>query len=209
MAVFEIPSAASLHCSGDGRVLLVVEGDQQRIHVLHALTLEKQNCYEFEHPIERLAVDRQGRMAVAIVSDEGLAIFDARTGRVSQKLRTPVGPDRFVAISSNAEYVVAGAGASAMLFRVSSLGDGLSLPGLAQWGHAAAAFSPDGRILATFSGREIRLWHVETGQQMLRIVTNGLVMNALFSSNGRALAYWSVLENGESELHLIAPRSAG
>lgn len=59
----------------------------------------------------------------------------------------------------------------------------------APWGATAAAFSPDGRILASGNAEAIQLWDMASGQLLgLRSCPDGRVTALAFSPNGRLLA---------------------
>ena len=148
------------------------------------------------HAVTGLALSPDGKLVAAIGTDGKARLWTVAT-RQPTGIAVAVGPARdALAISPGGKtFVTVGANGTAALWSVTTghrVGALMNVGGAVSAGRAAAAaaFSPDGRILATAVDGGIRLWDTATRQQVGTPMTAGPApaYAVAFSPDGRTLA---------------------
>jgi WD40 repeat protein/Tfp pilus assembly protein PilF len=177
-------SGLQLACSSDGRVIASAQGD-------HALVLHADHGAG-RHRLLRLgpfadaryiAVSPDGHLiATGTHNDRGVKIWDARTGRLVQKLLSN-SPSWQIAFSPDGRWLAAQLGCR--LWKVGSWHETIKIGG------EAFAFAPDSQLLAVETGQGvIRLVDVPTGRERARLENPNQETAAVlrFSPDGAQLA---------------------
>ena len=143
---------------------------------------------------KRLAVG--GRPLVALPGNKGiLKVWDLTTGQEVKELPPPPGGVSVVALSPEGRLLVAvdAATGSGRVLDLEKKGEAvLALAGLQSGsgiGSQVVAFSPDGKRLAAAGGYNLRIWDIETRQEVLALRGHTAPVTAVvFGAGGRFLA---------------------
>jgi WD40 repeat protein len=174
------------------------------------------------HAVTGLALSPDGKLVAAIGTDGKARLWTVAT-RQPTGIAVALGPARDALAFSpgGTTYVTVGANGTAALWSVTTghrVGALMNVGTAVSAGRAAAAaaFSPDGRILATAVDNSIRLWDTATRKQVGTPMTAGPgpVHAVAFSPDGRTLAtagadgtarLWDVA----TQLQIGSPMTAG
>jgi WD40 repeat protein len=151
----------------------------------------------FLPPVRGLAVPSTGN-SVAVVVDlvdtwesETLSVYLWRAGDSEAELLPAAGPALSVAYASDGALLAAGGWDGRV--RLVEVASGALLRTIDAHRHQVhgVAFSPDGRLLASGAMAEVRVWSVEDGSQVRRVVPPGdagWIDDVAFSPDGNLLA---------------------
>ena len=196
----ESPAAAGGHApaalSARGEII-AVSGQRGTIRLRNARTGRTVGQpIAAHHAVTGLALSPDGKLVAAIGTDGKARLWTVAT-RQPTGIAVAVGPARdALAFSPGGKtFVTVGANGTAALWSVTTghrVGALMNVGAAVSAGRAAAAaaFSPDGRILATAIDGSIRLWDTATRQQIGTPMTAGPgpAYAVAFSPDGRTLA---------------------
>ena len=196
----ESPAAAGGHApvalSARGEII-AVSGQRGTIRLRNARTGRTVGePITAHHVVTGLALSPDGKLVAAIGTDGKARLWTVAT-RQPTGIAVAVGPARDALAFSpgGTTFVTVGANGTAALWSVATghrVGALMNVGAAVSAGRAAAAaaFSPDGRILATAIDSSIRLWDTATRQQIGTPMTAGPgpAYAVAFSPDGRTLA---------------------
>ncbi|MDW8396331.1 MAG: WD40 repeat domain-containing protein [Anaerolineae bacterium] len=180
----------SLVFSSDGQLLVSSsEEDVSVWRVSDGALLRRVGAFGRDSYIRSVAY-ASGQQLLALATGKAVHLRQVSTGKGlwTKGKETYFSQKHMLAFSPDGEVLVL-AGDSPELYRAS---DGTLLrtfsPGGTRNTILANAFSPDGRILASGTYREVQLWRVSDGTLLRRIEGAGRTRMVAFSPDGRALA---------------------
>jgi WD40 repeat protein len=196
----ESPAAAGGHApaalSARGEII-AVSGQRGTIRLRNARTGRTVGQpIAAHHVVTGLALSPDGKLVAAIGTDGKARLWTVAT-RQPTGIAVAVGParDALAFTPGGKTFVTVGANGTAALWSVATghrVGALMNVGAAVSAGRAAAAaaFSPDGRILATAIDSSIRLWDTATRQQIGTPMTAGPgpAYAVAFSPDGRTLA---------------------
>ena len=170
----ELPSQTqvdSLAFSPDGRLLATGNADNTVSLRDVATGLEVQNLTGHKGSVTSVAFSPDGRL-LATASTGGrddyvIRLWDVRTGRKERTLEGHKDDVTCVAFSPDGRVLAAGSDDGRV--KLWNVGTGWEVHTFEhnKWGVCSVAFSPDGRLLASGGDKIIKLWEVESGEQVL------------------------------------------
>ncbi len=186
----------------------VASSDGKRIIIWDVASgAKKRTCEEPSRGIGSIAISPDGKRIAAVANpfsenpfttrDRPVLIWDVETGRQTLECHVPRGNELSMAVSGtpltfspDSQRLAAGNDeVGTLTMWDAQTGEVLHT----MKGHTttvvSAAFSPDGKRLATGSfDQTVRLWDVETGQEVLSIKVPARVLSIAFSHDGKHLA---------------------
>lgn len=179
----------SIKISSDGKTIFTAHEDGI-LQATNYQTLEKKFTIKADTEILKFVDESPDRkFLVTGGNSKNIKVFDAKSGTELQSFSDHKKPLYTSIFSSDGKlFVTMGADEFLNFRRVSDWNLHRKLSGTSA-GVFAAAFSPDGKRIATASdvGR-IRLWNVESGEQVLAFTANNKqIVNLKFSEDGQVL----------------------
>lgn len=148
----------------------------------------------------RIVLDLDGGLGdfgpgrLAVTRDRAVDVVDAETGRVLHTLEGHASPVRLALFSPEGRWLLSAGEFWTNPERSAFLWDARTFAQVAVLGDQpqdvhAAAFHPDGSLVATAAGRAVRLWEVPSGRRRAELKgVEGDVEALAFSPDGRVLA---------------------
>jgi RNA polymerase sigma factor (sigma-70 family) len=148
-----------------------------------------------ERGVDAVAFSPDGKLLAGAGIAGSVLLWDFATGREVRRLEGHRGQASAIAFSPKGDRLVSADAATARLWEVTS-GKLLQSVDAAQDGNGAAAFSPDGRLVATAAGgAAVSVWEADSGKLVRQLRGEGTYLDALaFSPDGTALV--TAVENG-------------
>jgi WD40 repeat protein len=141
-------------------------------------------------PPSELVFAPDGRTFVANSPTRGLSVRDTETGKELRHL-SPVQEAAFagLALSPDGRTIATTSALGAVLFWETATGGARHHLDAGAEEVLAAAFAPDGRLLAAGAGRGVRVWQLPGGREVARLTGHeGTVMALAFAAGGRLLS---------------------
>jgi sugar lactone lactonase YvrE len=96
---FGIPAAANFDSKGNLYVLDTARGELVRVNVANG---SKEVAAKLSTSLDNLAIDAQDRVFVSNMADNGVQVYDSRTGRVQQVVKGALANPRMLAVAQGA-----------------------------------------------------------------------------------------------------------
>jgi WD40 repeat protein len=174
--------------SPDGNWIAGITGtEQQTVELWDVRTSELRLSHEATGELGRFIAFSPDSKGLLISTKTSVYVWDFDTGKQVQAPFQIGGQPREAVLSPDGKFIAI-VGAHVRLWDSTSEDAPRTLSAREHDLHAAA-FSPDGKILASGgSDRAITLWDVGTGAELARIPAPGHVFDLVFSPDGRTLA---------------------
>lgn len=188
------PARAALGFSPDGNWILLVDSKGRLGHAGIANPAEFQlfDVPAIEGEIRFLRCLSGGRWIAHVLKDGMIVLSDASTGAVKHRIQGPPPGMRHFSIGSpeGSQLAIGGHGETSLLLHQLNNRRVRKLEPLSPYYYVAAAFSPDGKLLAAGDlAGPIRIWNVETGTLEATLAGHPEETSAVaFSPDGKTLA---------------------
>jgi WD40 repeat protein len=156
-----------------------------------------ETLFPFSPPAQRVnavAVSADGGLVASATFDGTIDLWDSGTGKEQQVLVIPAEHLLWVAFSPDARRLVATTrSGKGLLFDLAQKGEPVVLqayagPPAVDPGVECAAFSPDGKVIATGSMTTMRVWDTQTMALKQEIAASANFNNVAFSPDGEKVA---------------------
>jgi WD40 repeat protein len=185
----------------DGKLLTANLSDRARLW--DAGTGRPLRSFELEAgtPCTLFALSHDGRWLATRYEPGGVVVWDMASGRVSKRLPRQPSHAASMAFSPDGKHLaVARDDRAVELWEWQTDADPRRMLGHTRLS-AQLAFTPDGRTLASCGDGTIYLWHVPSGQELLRLHGQaGVVLSLNFSQDNRRLLVGDSGSNGRGEI---------
>jgi len=181
----------SVAFSPNGRFILSGSVGKTNLHLWDVSTgRELRSFTGYSADVSSIALSSDGRFALTGSStfddsDNKLFLWDLATGRRIRSFAGHIGPVYSLAFSPDGKLALSGQDTTLHLWDIKTGKEIRSFPIHEGWVNSVA-FSPDGRFgLSGSKGKSLRLWNVETGEEIWYVEHKKTIKSVAFSPDGK------------------------